>query len=286
MIKIFSIAIISLVSFVFYAVFDITRTNDIPKDHALEVAIGNVPGMFKVNKFGEAIDCDSGDSTDVWDGANGSLSTKVWVPPTQARTHTIASSDANDTATGSGMRTIKIYGLKDWNFGTTETNEVLTMNTGSPPVSSEFVVIHRMHGVTWGALGQNQGNITATATTDGTITAAILALQNQTQMIIYGIAAGQILAVSFMQAQIVKGTGTSQRADGEILWMTDPATNAADNTAWTNKENFLLVEGQYWSRPYPNPKTFTGPGILKIRVVTNSNGTKTIAAFDAKVITL
>ena len=41
------------------------------KDFGLEVALGNIPGYSKVNKFGQATDCDSGIPTDVWDGADG-----------------------------------------------------------------------------------------------------------------------------------------------------------------------------------------------------------------------
>jgi len=254
------------------------------KPFDLAVAEGSVSGYSKVNKFGEAIDCDSGVKTDIWDGANGSLSTDIWSPPTQARTHQITSTSTNDTSAGTGARTIKVYGLTDWD--TAEVNETITMNgTSNVATANNYVIIHRMKAVTWGSSGVNEDDITATADTDSTITAAILTGQNQTQMMIYGIPSTQSLQVKQFLAEIVKGTGSSQRADGEILWMPDPATNVVDNTAWTNKENFLLVEANNpWKHTYELPKSFSGAGIIKIQVTSNSNGTKAIGAMDAYVV--
>jgi hypothetical protein len=64
------------------------------RDFALEVALGKVTGYAPINKFGFALDADSGVPTDIWDGADGTTSTDVWEPPTQARTHDIASTSA------------------------------------------------------------------------------------------------------------------------------------------------------------------------------------------------
>ena len=251
------------------------------KDYGVEVAMGLVPGATKVNKFGEAIDCDSGVLTDLWDGANGSLSTDIWVPPLAARTHAIASSvSGTDFVAGTGMRTVQVYGLTSWTAK--ETSEVVNM--GSTTVNS-YVIIHRMKGLTWGTGGVNAGNITATATTDGTITAAILVGQNQTQMMIYGWSSLQTLQVKKFLSQIVKNTPSAVRAEGEILYMSDPATNVVDNTAWTNKENFSINKGlNPWIHTYDPPKSFSGPGIIKFQVTASVNDSIAIGAMDAYLI--
>ena len=248
--------------------------------------IKQMENYITVNKFGEAIDCDSGVLTDIWDGADGATSTDIWVPPTTARIHAVVSTSASDSfAPAIGTQLVRIYGLVDWD--TDETSEVITMN-GTTPVNTvnSYVIIHRMICETWGTGGVNIGVITATAATDLTITATILARANQTQMCIYGIPSTQYLDVVEFGASMVKGAGATQRGDGEILLMIDPDTNAINNTAWTNKENFLIVEGNNpWRHDYgtDTPKRFTGPCILKIQVTANSNNTKVLGYFDAKL---
>lgn len=63
------------------------------RDFFLEVAKGNIPGHSFVLKFGENLDIDTGGFEDVWDVGG------PYVPPTQARTHDLASTSANDTGT-------------------------------------------------------------------------------------------------------------------------------------------------------------------------------------------
>jgi len=267
-----------------YIVSNKVKVNGSIRDFGTEVAMGRVDGYGKVNKFGEAIDCDSGVPTDIWDGANGALSTDIWVPPTQARIHAIISSNGNDQAGGTGLRTVRVYGLTSWDAK--ETSEVVTLGGAAVNTVNSYVIIHRIEGLTWGSGGVNAGDITATAATDATITAAILAGQNQTQMMIYGFPSLQALQVKRFLSELVKSTGTTQRGDAEILYMPDPGTNVANNNVWINKENFLLAEAQDpWTHPYDDvPKSFPGPGIVKMQVTTNANGTKTIGAMDAYLV--
>ena len=99
------------------------------KDFSAEVALGNVSGWDHINKFGEALDADLSVDTDIWDGADGTTSTDVWVAPTTARTHDITSTSANDDGEGTpltGARTVEVYGLTAWN--TAEVSETVTLN--------------------------------------------------------------------------------------------------------------------------------------------------------------
>ena len=60
-------------------------------DFGLEIAKGNVANHSAINKFGENPDIDTGSTDTIWDGGG------VYVPPTVARVHNVASSLAGDT---------------------------------------------------------------------------------------------------------------------------------------------------------------------------------------------
>lgn len=258
------------------------QSNPFPTDSGLESSLGNVPGRDTVNKYGESVDCDSGVLTDLWDGADGVTSTDIWTPPTEARVHQLKSISALDIdTTGTGARTVRIDYLPNWD--TKEATIIVALNGVTNVALPPLVMINRMECLTWGTGGLNAGVITATADIDTTVTSAILAGNNQTQQAIYGIPSTQKLRVSKFFTYITKGAGTTRRADGNVLFMRDPNVNAINNTAWTNKENFDSLETETpWEHDYGDiPKKFSGPGILKFQVISNTNNTKVVGGFDA-----
>lgn len=144
----------------------------------MDITSGKVPGLSKVNKFGRNDDLDAGTEY-VWSGGG------TWAAPTTARTHDIASTDANDTSAGTGARTIRVYGL-DANYDLIE--ETVTMNgTSNVATANTYTMIYRMHLLTTGTGQTNAGTITATAQTDATVTARIEVGVGQTQMAIYAV---------------------------------------------------------------------------------------------------
>jgi len=250
------------------------------KDFGLEVALGNVTGYASINKFGEALDCDVNTLTDVWDGADGATSTDIWIPPTQARVHNLTSASANDTSAGTGMRTVEVYGLVDWD--TAESSETVTMNgTSDVATSSSYVIIHRMVGKTFGSGGTNAGIITATAVTDATITAAIQAGQGQTLMTIYGIPSTQTINIVHIEASALKATGASTNIDGTILVKenADLATGG-----FVTKHRFKFSDTEFYDRMFGPPNKFTGPCIIKMQVSASANNTVVASTFDAYVV--
>lgn len=257
-----------------------------PKIVGLEISLDLVPGRKSVNKFGQAVDVDNGVTTDIWDGAFGAAGVDLWIPPTAARVHTIASASAQDGVAGTGMLTIRVWYLPDWT--TTETFVDLTMNGGGGVATPATVMINRMEGLTWGAGGLNAGIITATAAVDGTVTSIILAGNNQTQQMIYGVPSIEKFRIQRLAVQVVDSIlGGTKRFAGHLFQMIDPATNVATNTAWITKEHIDVVEGNLpWIHDYRDaPKKMDGPCIVKVQGTSDTNNTVVTAFSDGFVIT-
>lgn len=118
-----------------------------------------MPSRFSINPV-----IDAGTET-VW--PNGGL----WLPPTQARIHSIASGDANDTAAGTGARTVWVTG---YTAAGASASEVVTLD-GIAAVNTAAAYTHITDIVvlTAGSNGVNAGLLTATAATDSTVTCAV-----------------------------------------------------------------------------------------------------------------
>jgi hypothetical protein len=257
-----------------------TVTVDILSDYNVLIPLGLAPGLSHVNKFGRnpAISAATAPE-DIWDVGG------LWIPPTVARVHNIASSSANDTGTlvssgtitsgtatqlidetatfitdgvavddavlndtnidhsvvktidsetqltlepshhanqqgsvgfnsgdtyrvvtpaSTGASVVHVYGL-DENYN--EKQEFLIMNgTTNVPTTSAYWRIFRMHiDGSASRITNNVGNITATAVTDGTVTAQITAALGQTLMAIYTIPDGKTGLMTSFSASIFKG---------------------------------------------------------------------------------
>lgn len=248
------------------------------KDIMLEIARGNISGMSHINKFGRNIRIDATALADVWDGGHTGDESLIWVAPTQARTHTIASDNANDTSGGTGARTIRIYGLTAWDSA--EVSEDVTMNTASAPVTSNaYVIIHRMKVLTKGATNVNIGTITATATTDGTVTAKLRASQGQTQMAIYGIPSNQTAYMQLFYASVNKAGGATGLLDVSLCVNPEPQVELLN---FLTKHTFGLqtVGTSVYTVNYRPPKSIPGPAIVKVQVLSGTNNMDVSAGFD------
>jgi hypothetical protein len=140
-------------------------------------------GYRWVNKFGRNPDIDAAAEEDVWGGGG------TWTAPTTARIHDLTSANTNDTAAGSGARAVLVEGLDaNWHYQT----EIVVMNgTSNVETASTYRRIYMMTVQSLnGGGGTNAGNITATAQTDSTVTAIILAGNAHTHMAIYTVAEG------------------------------------------------------------------------------------------------
>jgi hypothetical protein len=250
----------------------------------LEVAKGNIPGHAGVNKFGRSTNLDDGIDTDIWDGANATDDIDIWVAPTQARVHNIASSSASDDGdpAGVGARTIEIFGLTDWD--TAEVSEVITLNgVGNVATTAAYVIIHRMRVKTKGATDVNVGAITATAVTDGTITAQINAGKGQTQMAILGFPSTQTFYMEQMYAYFNRAGGGTRLVDVSLLFNPEPDVELLN---FLTKHTLDLESGASGvNHNFIPPKSFQGPGILKIQGNGSAADIDMSGGFDGILVT-
>jgi len=248
-------------------------------DFLLEAAFKHVASYHSLNKFGTALDCDQSVPTDIWDGADGVTSTKVWVAPTQARVHNLASSLAADKGTptvGTGAQTVEVFGLQSWD-NTYDTSEIVTLD-GTDPVATvnSYVIIHRMVVRTFGAGGTNAGILTATAAVDNTVTAAIGTGNGQTLMCIYGIPRGYVLGIHALDTSVA----ANQAANilGELL-IKENADLASSGFIVKRQWSFRR-DSRYAFGALP-PIYVEGPAIVKIQVLSDTNNVVVHGNFDA-----
>lgn len=255
------------------------------RDYDLEVARGNISGVAPVNKFGRNIEIDNGVNADIWDGgytlASGGVSL-IWVAPTIARIHDIKSTSGDDASGGIGAKTIRVYGLPSWSD--VEVSETIIMNgVSNVATANSYVIIHRLEVLTKGASGPNVGTITATAQTDGTITAQIRPIEGQTQMAIYGIPSTQILYLSQIYAGANKAGGVAGLVDFDLDYNPTPDVELI---AFITKHTSGLQTTGTSEAPHPfKPyKKFAGPGILKIHAKSDTNNMDISAGFNGYLV--
>jgi hypothetical protein len=252
------------------------------RDFLLEVAKGNIPEHVSVNKFGSSSFIQE-TPTDVWDRDE-----QTWLAPTAARSHTIASTSALDTDGGDGARTVRIYGLTDWD--TAETFEDVTLNTGTPPTTAAYVIIYRMKVLTTGSTGPfpNVGTITATTIGESVdyVTAQIAAIKGQTQMAILGVPSTQKFYMYDFSATIAHTSPAPNTADSAgviVMQSTDIVNNPA---TYTFKHTAAVQDNGVTSliKPFLVPKIFEGPCIIKIVMVASIENAFCDASFDGVLV--
>jgi len=255
------------------------------KNYKVEVPAGNVTGVTSVNKFGRSTNVDSGIDTDIHDQANASDDIDIWVAPTQARTHQIASTSSDDDGSpvGAGARTIRVFGLTDWD--TAEVSEDITMNgTSNVATSNSYVIIHRMRVLTKGATSSNVGTITATADTDGTITAQIGAGNGQTLMAVYGIPSVQTGYMTNYWASFNKSGGGSGRVDVSLLSNPEPDSELT-NFLVKNTQSILDKANSQFQFNFNPYFKIPGPAIVKVQGNGSTNNLDVSAGFDIILVT-
>jgi hypothetical protein len=253
-------------------------------DWQLETAMSLNQGMKLVDKFGHAPSGIQTTATDVWSRADATPTQQIWLAPTAARVHAIVSTSAEDGAgTLTGALTVEVFGLTSWD--TAETSETVTLD-GTTPVNtvSSYVILHRMIVRSSGSAGPNVGVISATAATDSTVTAVILAADGQTEMAIMGVPSAQtFLMYGWYMSAIANISGTV-RVDAKILCNEFPEDQP---TVFLTKHHESLFGAGTSSHDhkFDVPKVFPGPCIVKIQALSTVADTGLSAGFDGVLVT-
>jgi len=242
------------------------------------LAQGLIPKASGLNKFGRNPDIDTGTlPEDVWDAGG------VWVPPTIARVHDLVSTSVNDAAGGTGARTVRLTGLTSWS-ALPET-EVVTLD-GTTPVATlkAWVVIYRMETLTFGGTRSNEGDVTATAVVDATVTAQIGVGSGQTLMAIFAIPSAQKLFLTRYYIGWVRSAAAANSADLDLLVNLRP--DQADGGFVTKHHLGLFGSGTthipHEFKPY---LVIPGPAIIKLQVTdVSASNTSITGGFDGVVV--
>lgn len=137
------------------------------RDFFIETAFGAIPGFTRVAALGNNPDVDIAAAEDVWTGG-GSYPTI-----TSAASLEIVSASANDTAAGTGARTVRIEGL-DASYNVQ--NVTVSLNGTTPvAISGMWIAINRAVVITGGSGLSNEGQITIRNSGAGTTRALMQA---------------------------------------------------------------------------------------------------------------
>jgi len=158
------------------------------------IADGLVAGTKFIYKFGFNPDINGTEET-LW--SNGG----IYVYPTTAARMYVNSTSSNDTAGGTGVRSIRVFGL-DANYN--EVSEDLAMTGQSQTLTANtYIRVYRAYALTAGSLGTAEGSIYIAngAGLDGQLipTGDILAnlgTDNQTQLALWTVPAGYTFYLS------------------------------------------------------------------------------------------
>jgi len=119
-------------------------------DPLLEISKDNVPGHWRIHKFGHNEALSTALET-IWSGSN------IYTYPAAAITMNLTSTDADDTMGGNGAWGVTVYGL-DGNYNMI--NETMQLNGQNPiPTTLKYLRVYRVFTRQAGVTGFNEGII-------------------------------------------------------------------------------------------------------------------------------
>jgi hypothetical protein len=197
---------------------------------------------------------------DVW-GAG-----QTWAQSPNPRQHNIKSTSANDTAFGTGARTVLISGL-DENYALQ--TETVTLNGTSNVITANlWYTINSITVSTFGSLGYNDGVITATDDTALTVSNQIDANMNVSQSSVY--------QVPLTYSAYILDYNLSVNNPCSIDLMVKPF-----GQSFYNIQHTVMLSGQSnREMAFVMPIKVEAKSIIKARCSTNSNNTDVSCAYS------
>lgn len=242
------------------------------RDYYLDVANSDVADRNLVHKFGTNLDIDTGGFEDIWEGGG------AWtgLDATAAETVEIFSANAADFASGTGARTVQIYGLAaDYS----EQNETVTLDvadgTNAVDSANTYIRVFRAVVRTVGSGGANAGIITIRQkTTTANIFVQMIAGYNQTMIACYTVPLGKAAYILSWTA----GLSGKTNADVTARLVARPL----DQPRQVKEEHSLMAVGtSHFHHAYVSPN---GPYVAKTDILiaadTDTNDTAVSGSFE------
>lgn len=250
----------------------VVRTVGGSLDYSISISSGNLDGVDYVEKFGMNIDVDANKET-IWDV--GGIYEYLTVPDTVE----INSTDPNDSATGSGARTIEVQGL---DAGYNLVSETITVGAG--PGSIPFIRVFRASVLTAGVSSQNEGTCTVIGANSGVLLAGIgvdgsgpnAAGRGQTFMAVYTIPEGKTGYLT----QWTVGAG-KQNTDAVAFLMT---RTPSPNNGSFNSRDVITVSATTYSKDYRIPLQIPARTDIEIRAYSTTNNSLVSSSFNLILI--
>jgi hypothetical protein len=171
--------------------------------YGLDIQRGLVPGVSVIHKFGRNPDIDTIDGfEDLWNGGGEYTGFNATVAET-VEVFSSAGAGVNDTAAGTGARTLKVIGL---GAGFVSQTEDIILN-GTTPVNTvnDYIRLDRALVLTAGSGGANAGDLTIRQNvTTANVFAVMPAGGNRTLIACYTIPFGKVGYVSSGFASLAK----------------------------------------------------------------------------------
>jgi hypothetical protein len=237
----------------------IEKTNDF----FFNVARRMISNVNSAMKFGRNSNVNIS-SQDIWSAG------ATWVAPTAARLHNIKSTNANDTAAGSGARTVLITGLDS---AYAVQSETITLNgTTNVPTVNTYTMINDMVVSTTGGDATNDGVITATAAVDLTVTAQINTGIGQAQSAIYQVPAGFTGYILDMNVSVQAASTANISVD---LLVQESGSMFVSKY----QVNLISTGNNVANIKFPVPLRIAAQSIVKLRCSSNANNTDVSGSF-------
>lgn len=163
------------------------------------IELGLVKGVERDSKYGWNLDIDSSVAETIWPQGGSFIAT------TAAEPILVVSSSANDTAAGTGARTVRLYCITD-DFS--EVLETVTLNGTTPVASSNSCrYLNRLVILSSGSGNTNEGEITTSQQTSGITLLTIPATIGISQGCFYVVPKGKTALIKRVSFSVVKVSG-------------------------------------------------------------------------------
>lgn len=238
-------------------------------DHAIWLAITEQCGddLIYIRKFASTDVLSADVAEDIW-YEGGTLSYL-----SSAETLNVVSASTDDTLAGTGARYILINGLdNDYNM-VSET--IVTNGTTNVETSNEYLRVYRCRVVGAGSGEKNAGKITFTASSAGTVQAAISAGDSITKLSHFTIPAGYTGISIDTNFSVYRSSGNGTRGATIDVVATSPIPVIGGRVQYVTNEYGLVNTGTNTIALGPRlPATIPPKTDLKYTVTAESNNTR------------